>query len=159
MVPLAHRLLWAIADENRSSLAHGTPPNINSSNWDVSDPSMAILTTKGSFTQHGRSFESFLHLCSLTRILAEMLPLVYDLRPVEESTWKTIRRLEHRLDVWQDALPDYLRHKTPQCPSEVNGASNLWFCYLSAKILLCRLSLRVRTMGTQLKDCVLMHDL
>lgn len=157
MVTFAYRLLCPIADDHRSSLAHGTPPNINSSNWDVSAPSTATLISNGSSTHHVRSFESFVHLCSLTKILAEMLPLVYDLHPIEESTWKTIRRLEHRLDVWQDALPDYLRHKAPQHPSDINGASNLWFCYLSVQLLLCRLALRVRTLDPRLMDLALMY--
>ena len=88
---------------------------------------------------------SFVHLCSLTHILEDMLPLIYDLHPNEEASWKKIRRIEYLLDEWEDELPSYLSFKTHEVTStmNVNGASNLWFCYLSLKLLLHRLAIRV----------------
>lgn len=134
------------SNNDRSSLAHGTPPNINRSNWDVTVPSISTVVSNEGSERHVQSLNSFIHLCSLTRILEEMLPIVYDLQPIEDATWKIIRKLEHSLDVWRDGLPMYLKQVPRECLPHVNGASNLWFCYLSVKLLLCRLSLKVRTL-------------
>lgn len=74
-----------------------------------------------------------------------MLPLVYTVHPNPEATWKSIRRVEYLLDEWEDALPDYLNGKRRGSHGafNINGASNLWFCFLSLKLLLHRLAFRV----------------
>lgn len=90
--------------------------------------------------------ESFIHLCSLTKILEDILSIVYALRPVEDETWKSIRKLEYLLDAWEDNLPGHLMPEVQDkgYQLDINGSTNLWFCYLSLKLLLYRVSLRVR---------------
>ena len=129
----------------RSSLAHGTPPNISRANYDVPLPSPDSLTNGGYSSEASeRATASFLHLCLLTQILGDILPLVYALHPNQDDMWKSIRRIECALDDWRDALPDFLRNPDVLNGERSNGTSNLIFCFLSVRVLLCRVAFRVR---------------
>lgn len=90
--------------------------------------------------------ETFPYLCWLTKLLGELLPIIYSLRTNNTEHWKQIRRTECALDDWIDALPDCLNpvNKPASQAFAVPGASSLWFCYLSLKLVLNRLALRVR---------------
>ena len=59
--------------------------------------------------------------------------------------WKSLRKIECSLDDWEEALPDYLKGENANFinAESVNGASNLWFGFLSLKLLICRVGLRV----------------
>ena len=130
---------------SRASLSHGTPPNIHRANYDVPLPSLDQLTGPESSETRKKVASSFHYLCSLTQVLGEILPLVYALRPNLDSMEKDIRRLECRLDEWEDGLPHYLRRSLQEndMRKNVNGSSSLWFCFLSLKLLVCRVALRV----------------
>lgn len=80
-------------------------------------------------------------------MLGELLPIIYTLRQSNPEAWKTIRRSECDLDDWLDALPDCLnvtRQRLGQLPAR-SGLSSLWFYYLSVKLVLNRLALKVRS--------------
>ena len=103
------------------------------------------MTTSGSSTDTTGTFS---HLCRLTKVLGELLPIVYSLRANNTEHWKQIRRAECALDDWLDALPDCLNQtKEPKDQiSNVSGASSLWFCYLSLQLVLDRLAFKVRSL-------------
>lgn len=130
----------------RSSLSHGTPPNIVRDNYDVPLPSPDTFIKTNAPEAHRRASTSFYHLCWLTRILGDILPLVYTLKPNYKEAWKVIRRNECALDDWEDALPEYLcrtEHETaPQIDSKP-WSSGLWFYCLTLKLMLNRLAFRV----------------
>ena len=127
----------------RGSFAHGTPSNISSKHYDVPIPSVEMLIPSGSVSvEHRRSSESFIALCHLSEILGQALPLIYDLEgQTQKDTSKFIRRIEADLDKWEDALPDYLSSTSPN--ASISGSSSLRLCFLSLKMLICRISLHV----------------
>jgi hypothetical protein len=90
------------------------------------------------------AMSSFIYLCSLTNILGEILPLVYSLKREDDNFWKTIRKLECSLDDWEDKLPKHLALESVSLPGCGDGSCSLWFCYLSVRLLLHRLPLKVR---------------
>ena len=64
-----------------SSLAHGIPPHISKDQFDVPMPTVQnLLSTGQEYEKRTRAAESFIPLCSLTQILGDILPLVYDLK-------------------------------------------------------------------------------
>jgi len=93
--------------------------------------------------------EMFPYLCRLTKLLGELLPIIYSLRANNAQHWKQIRRIECALDDWLDALPDCL-NPTKESTDQVrksSGASGLWFCYLSLQLMLNRLAFKVRSLS------------
>ncbi|PPJ58228.1 hypothetical protein CBER1_10213 [Cercospora berteroae] len=140
------RMWWGVLTHDYwSSLCHGTPPNICRANYDV--PLFTERAMRGAATSesHIRSLTTFVHLCSLTQILGDVLPLVYALSRKPEHALRSIRRIESSMDDWEDSLPDYLR--TPAYGSAalpaVNGASGLWFYFLSVKLIVHRLAYKI----------------
>lgn len=127
------KVWWAVVIHDYwSSIAHGTPPNIRQENYDVPLPSIDEGNDGAS--------PSFRHLSSISQILGDILPLIYALRLDPKESDKRVRRLECRVDNWLDDLPSSLK---PPSAGDVDGASNLWFCYLSVKLLLCRVAYKV----------------
>lgn len=66
---------------------------------------------------------------------------MYALQPDHEQVSRHVRRLECALDDWEASLPDFLRVGVSH--EVVNGASSLHFCFLSLKLLLCRIAFKV----------------
>nr|POE90111.1 putative transcriptional regulatory protein c25b8.11 [Quercus suber] len=128
-----------------SSLSHGTPPNICRQNYDVPLPTTDLESAVIS-TSHKRSLQSFAHLCALTQILGDILPLVYALLPNQQDFWRSIRRIECALDDWQSALPVELHAAKDEddFATAANGASSLWFYFLSLRLMMHRLMFKVR---------------
>lgn len=103
----------AIANRERSSFAHGIPPTIAKNQYDVPLP---VSENPG-----------FVHLCTLSMILGDVLPLVYDLS-IGSEIWRRIRRVEADLDQWEEkSSPDI--------------GSSIRLGYLSIRLLVCRISL------------------
>lgn len=107
---------------------------------------MPPKTLSNTITGHSANAagSSFHYLCSLTQILTGMLPLVYRLDGDSAHTLRTTKRLECAADDWEAVLPADMRTESALWSAPVNGSSSLWFCYLSLRLLLCRLSLRER---------------
>lgn len=84
-----------------SSIAHGTPPNIRQENYDVPLPTLDI--------ENDGTSPSFRHLCSISEILGDILPLIYALHMDPKESEKRVRRLECRVDGWLDDLPSTLK--------------------------------------------------
>jgi hypothetical protein len=128
-------LWWGILIHDYwSSIGHGTPPTINPHYHDVPIPSFS--------DQAQTPFQTFVHLCKLSRILGDMLPLVYSLRESSDAMKRQLRKTECSLDDWVVELPDYLQ-PTHETPAAVNGGSNLWFAYLSLRVLVCRVFFKI----------------
>lgn len=116
-------------------------------NHDVPLPNTDTFISSSAPEACRRASTSFYHLCWLTSILGDILPLVYSLKPNYKEAWKSIRRSECALDDWEDALPDYLGRSEQDDVSRTNSkpwSSGLWFYYLTLKLMLSRLAFRVR---------------
>jgi hypothetical protein len=129
----------------RSSLSHGTPPNIVSENHDVPLPKPETFLAASAPAAQSTSIP-FYYLCRLTSILGGILPLFYSLKPNYKDAWKSIRRTKCALDEWEDDLSE---HYDEVRQRNVHGAvlpcsSGLWFCYLTLRLMLNRLAFRVR---------------
>ena len=132
----------------RSSLSHGTPPNISSQNYDVALPVTESSSDIVTSTSSTHAMETFPYLCQLTKLLGELLPMIYSLQANNAEHWKQIRRTECALDDWMDDLPDCLNQnaRSTDWVSTVRGASGLWFYHLSLKVVLNRLAFKVRSL-------------
>lgn len=131
------RLWWGVLTQDYwSSLSYGIPPTVNSRYHDVPLPT----GNEPSTGERGDGVaQSFVQLCGLTQILGNVLPLVYSIRLDVEEVSRSLRRVECELDDWKIKLPGILDINTPGGVG-TNGASNLWFCFLAIKVLVCRLA-------------------
>ncbi|ORX94418.1 C6 transcription factor-like protein [Clohesyomyces aquaticus] len=144
---------WKISDEEKSSrirqwwgviitdywasIAYGTPPHVYKGFYDVPMPTLdSLLSPKATAVQKYAS-TCFVHLCALTELLGEILPLVYQLGPNADDLERGVVRLRSLLDNLESELPEWL-----PLPDRT-GTSNLWFCFLSMRLLLNRVALRV----------------
>ncbi|KAH8728731.1 fungal-specific transcription factor domain-containing protein [Phaeosphaeriaceae sp. PMI808] len=137
------RLWWGVVIlDHWSSISHGIPPSINSKYYDVPMASHDMFTTTSTSENYVKSTSSFIQLCKLTRILGDILPHVYSLQPDLDEVQRSLRKTENTLDNWLAALPNYLMPDYSSAASKINGASNLWFSYLSVKLITCRLAFK-----------------
>jgi hypothetical protein len=130
----------------RSSLSHGTPPNIVSEHYDVPFPAPENLLSPDTSAAHRGAVMSFYYLCRLTSILGGILPLVYSLKSNDKEAWRTVRRTECALDEWEEELSEHhdkTRWDDAQGTNKPRTAG-LWFCYLTVKLMLNRLAFRAR---------------
>lgn len=92
----------------------------------------------------------FIHVCALTELLGEILPLVYQVQPLASDFDSTshsaasdhaIQNSKKHLDILERQLPPWRAHASKP------GLSNLWFCFLSTRLLLSRVKLRAAVAG------------
>ncbi|KAF1846561.1 uncharacterized protein K460DRAFT_417615 [Cucurbitaria berberidis CBS 394.84] len=136
------RLWWGVLIHDYwSSIGHGIPPTTDPRYYDVPIPTSDMLAMSLASETQRRATTSFINLCKLSQILGDILPFVYSLQLDVEEVSRSLRKTECVLDDWAIALPEYLRpYSSLSCT--VNGASNLWFSYLSVKVLICRLAFK-----------------
>lgn len=93
---------------------------------------------------HERGADCFLALCTLTEVLADILPLIYSLnaKSVKESPRK-LRRIQTDLDEWEEALPGWIRDTEDDLAEPQSGSCSLRLSYLAVKMLISRLALHV----------------
>ncbi|KAI9930443.1 hypothetical protein ASPWEDRAFT_109223 [Aspergillus wentii DTO 134E9] len=146
------RLWWATLIHDRwSSFSHGIPPSITSKQYDVRVPVLGDLVTKDSQSEKRiQTSECFIHLCTLSVILGDVLPLVYDLKIDQQDIWRQISCLESNLDEWESSLPIYLQGTNAGYPTTVSGSSSLRVGYLSVRLLLCRIALHAASISGNL---------
>lgn len=138
------RLWWTVVIHDYwSSLTHGTPPDIRGEYTDVPLPSET-------------SFEScstaFAKLCSLTKILGNILPLIYALNPEPAEMWKSIQGIEYVLDEFEEEFPAHPQENNSSS-GNVNGNSNLKLCLLAVRLAFSRVAFRVSSREAAI-DCV-----
>ncbi|KAF3918496.1 hypothetical protein ABW21_db0205396 [Orbilia brochopaga] len=162
------RMWWCVfIIDSWSSLSYGTPPNITKGCYDVRLPERCAAgyvhsnnspktgSSNGAATNSNGSHQltcccsrSFYSLCSLTRILAEMLPMVYHLDPDLVTLQTTLSTTGAMLLEWEEEVA--AAPLPPDSPAaKDNSKSNLQFCYLSVKLLFSRLSLRAAWLQKQ----------
>lgn len=144
------RLWWGVLIHDRwSSFAHGVPTYITKNQYEVPIPNVSVLMTPGLETStRVDAAKCFIALCTLTEILGDILPLVYERRQrVGADISKVLRRLETDLDNWEDSWPavPIFRDREDSDAGPVSGSSSLRLGFLSAKMLICRISFRNAT--------------
>jgi hypothetical protein len=129
----------------RASFAHGVPPSITRTNYDVPLPTLDDVKSTGLSPPQYPSVEVFIALCRLSEILGDVLPLIYDLQiNPQKNTVKGLRKAEVDLDQWEDELPEWLdiADRKPLLPI-VSGSSSLQLGFLAVRLLISRIRLHV----------------
>ncbi|KAK6077427.1 fungal specific transcription factor domain-containing protein [Seiridium cupressi] len=132
-----------------ASLCHGTPSHIHRDQWDVAMPEISTILDDAPFGDPSvakarqMGAQSFVALCKLTKILGEVLPIIYSLRrEALEHTLKTLRRIETYIDDWQDSLPSWLNPDDVLFGRNQPGALNLRLSFLAVKMCIRRVALQ-----------------
>jgi hypothetical protein len=126
-----------------SSMAYGVLPHIGKRFYDVPLPTVESLMPVRATPAQRCATISFVHLCALTELLGDVLPLVYEINPNRATLGDTVAALKSQLKKLEDQLPDWL--PLPNKP----GTSNLWFCFLSVRLLLSRVNLRAAILASE----------
>ncbi|KAH8660216.1 fungal-specific transcription factor domain-containing protein [Xylariales sp. PMI_506] len=137
---LRMKIWWTILIHDRwLSLAHGTPPHIQKSQYDVSSPGANPLLQQ-SQSQAGREAAPiFIAFFGLTEVLEQCLQQLYNF---ERTEGHGVAHLELKLNQWLDKLePQVRRIITRGTQLEVPGAANLRLAFLAIVLLLRRLEL------------------
>lgn len=131
------RLWWCcLITDHWSSVAYGAPPHISKGYYDVPKPTINSLVTAKATPQQRQAVTCFLHLCTLTELLGDIHPLVYQIEPDRVQLARELERFKRELNDLEMQLPEWL--SLPRRP----GSSNLWLCFLSIRLLLARLTFR-----------------
>jgi hypothetical protein len=131
------RLWWCCLITDRwSSIAYGTPPHISKGYYDVPQPTVSTLISPRSSAQQKHATTCFVHLCELTELLGDILPLVYQLKPDRDLLSIQVDRFKRDLTDIESRLPDWL-----PLPNRA-GSSMLWLCILSIRLILARVTFR-----------------
>ncbi|KAF2274011.1 C6 transcription factor-like protein [Westerdykella ornata] len=145
------RIWWGVLiTDYWSSFAYGAPPHIVKDFYDVPMPTLEfLLASSNSKVNLNQRYATacFIHLCALTELLGDVLSLVHRLRPDPSEFYHSVERRKVELSELEARMPEWL--SSPNRP----GSSNLWFCFLSVKLLLSRSSLRAAVLlgDTQLE--------
>ncbi|KAF2687602.1 C6 transcription factor-like protein [Lentithecium fluviatile CBS 122367] len=131
------RIWWGVLiTDYWTSIAYGTLPHISKRFYDVPMPTPESLVSPKATAAQKYASTCFIHLCGLTELLGDILPLVYEVKPDRVELSGSVERLKMRLNELERQLPEWL--PLPKKP----GTSNLWFCFLSMRLLLSRVTLR-----------------
>lgn len=131
------RLWWGVLITDRwASIAYGGPPHVVKGFYDVPMPTLDSLISAKSTNIHKYASTCFVHLCALTELLGDILTLVHHLKPDPDEFFRAVEQRKMDLAELESRLPEWL--PLPDRP----GSSNLWFCFLSMRLLLNRVALR-----------------
>ncbi|KAK5557715.1 hypothetical protein LTR46_003893 [Exophiala xenobiotica] len=134
---------WGVVIQDRwFNFAQGTPPYISKGHYDVPLPTMDLLTHgRTGSSRHVRAAEVFIHLCRLTEIVGDVLPLIYHIRSGNDSlAAEQTSRSEIELNRWVESRPAWLSLNDFQTRPPVPGLLNLQLCYLAVRMLLRRIA-------------------
>ncbi|KAF2269075.1 C6 transcription factor-like protein [Lojkania enalia] len=132
------RLWWGVLiNDYWSSISYGAPPHVAKGFYDVPIPTLDTLVSAKSTIDQKQASTCFIHLCALTELLGDILPLVFNVRNDPDQLERSVKRLRGVMNDKESKLPEWLPLPYRQ------GSSNLWLCFLSIRLLLCRLALRV----------------
>ncbi|EHY55049.1 uncharacterized protein HMPREF1120_03205 [Exophiala dermatitidis NIH/UT8656] len=170
---------WGVLIQDRwFNFAQGTPPYIQKGHYDVPLPTVELLTrgragsttnnspsNSGYFSpdnsnsndlKHTRAAEVYIHLCRLTEIVGDVLPLIYHIRSGHNDSLaaEQTSRSEIELNRWIESVPSWLSHQLSELsnnhnrplssqvpiPAQVPGLLNLQLSYLSVRMLLRRIA-------------------
>ncbi|KAL7810005.1 N-terminal binuclear Zn cluster-containing/DNA binding domain-containing protein [Trichoderma aethiopicum] len=150
---LRMKIWWALLVHDRwASLAHGTPPHIQRSQYDVPPPTLEYLGETLIETNNPRSelrANVFISLVTLSEVLGRFLQYVYCVGRDKPTTTD----LEHALHQWTDTLEGPCRRIVLRGSHlDVTGAANLRLAYLTAKLLLQRIQLEAEKQGDSVSE-------
>jgi hypothetical protein len=121
-------------------LAHGTPPKISRSQYDVPYPTLKYLCDDSAFQLHKHACLVFIALLGLTDVLDRHLEYVYNVDRSKSGT--TTTSLELALNKWIDSLELEVRLIIIRGSHlDIPGAANLRLSYLALRLLLQRIEL------------------
>ncbi|KAL5114406.1 hypothetical protein ACEQ8H_007717 [Pleosporales sp. CAS-2024a] len=131
------RLWWCcLITDHWSSIAYGAPPYVSKGYYDVTRPTVHSLISQRSTPQQKHAATCFVHLCELTELLGDILPLVYKIDPDREDLARQVTRLKRRLEDMENQMPSWM-----PLPNRA-GSSMLWLCFLSIRLMLARVTFR-----------------
>lgn len=135
---LRMHIWWSLLIYDRwSSLAHGTPPHIQRSFYDVPQPKIEYRLNQSKSQRDISALSVFVALSGLTDVLDYYLQNLYR---VDRESETPISNLELRLDRWIESLEDNIRQIITRGTSmSVPGAPNLRLAYLSLQLLTHRI--------------------
>ena len=134
---------WGVLTHDRwFNFAQGTPPYISKNHYDVPLPTLELLTAgRTNSVRHVRAAEVYIHLCKLTEIVGDVLPLIYHIRSGNDSiAAEQTSRSEIELNRWIESRPSWLNLIEFQNRPSVPGLVNLQLCYLAVRMLLRRIA-------------------
>jgi hypothetical protein len=131
------RAWWCcLINDHWGSIAYGAPPYISKDYYDVPRPTVASLIGPKATAQQKYGITCFVHLCVLTELLGDILPLVYQINPDRDHLSREVDRFKRELNDLETQLPDWL-----PLPNR-SGSSMLWLCFLSIRLILARITFR-----------------
>ncbi|KAF7554012.1 hypothetical protein G7Z17_g3209 [Cylindrodendrum hubeiense] len=137
---LRMKIWWALwVHDKWTSLAHGTPPHISRTQFNVPKPTLGHLCQPDSTADKKQKASVFVALVGLTEVLDLTLRRIYHFEPGEP---RNTTHLELALNNWVDSLDDEIRRIIIRGTNlEVPGAANLRLTYLTVRLLLERIKL------------------
>lgn len=134
----------------RTSLAHGTPPQISRSQYDVPLPTLEYLCEHGSSPDKITKATIYIALVGLTHVLDLHLQHVYQ---VNASQPTNTAHLDLALNNWVENLDVITRRIIIRGTSlEIPGAANLRLSYLTLRLLLQRIELEAEKRLYKVQD-------
>ncbi|KAF3052122.1 hypothetical protein E8E11_011017 [Didymella keratinophila] len=131
------RLWWCVLiTDTWSSVAYGGPPHITKGYHDVPRPTVGSLISHKANQQQKQATTCFVNFCALTELVQSIIPLIYQIEPDRMQLSQQVAHFKRELNNLEAQLPTWL--PLPNQP----GSSNLWFCFLSTRLLLARVTLR-----------------
>jgi hypothetical protein len=134
---------WGVVIHDRwFNFAQGTPPYISKNHYDVPLPTIELLTAgRSNQIKHVRAAEVYVHLCKLTEIVGDVLPLIYHIRSGNDTiAAEQTSRSEIELNRWLESRPSWLNlHDFTSRPA-VPGLVNLQLSFLAVRMLLRRIA-------------------
>ncbi|KAL6707867.1 hypothetical protein ACN47E_003767 [Coniothyrium glycines] len=131
------RLWWCVLiTDHWASVAYGAPPSISKGYYDVPRPTVSSLINAKATANQKQATTCFVHLCALTELLGQVLPLVYQINPDRTQLAWEIDRLQRALNDLEVQLPKWI--PTPNRP----GTPMLWLSFLSIRLVLARVIFR-----------------
>ena len=154
------RVWWVIMINDRwCSFAYGTPPHIHRGQYDVPLPLMQHLSDGTPVRNEAGTV--FISLCTLTEVLGLCLEHTYaldeDPKPSQDKE-QSLRRLEVKLDHWEESLPDTVRLAVIRgIHCDAPGVSSLRLSYLAVRLLIRRIDMDMVKRTLTEDDTLIFH--
>lgn len=134
------KIWWALWIHDKwTSLAHGTPPHISRTSFNVPKPTIECLCESGSPRANTQKASIFIALVELTDVLDLNLRHIYHFEP---GKLRNTTHIELALNSWVECLDDNVRRIIIRGTNlDIAGAANLRLAYLTIRLLLERIVL------------------
>jgi hypothetical protein len=149
------RLWWCVLiTDTWASVAYGGPPHITKGYYDVPRPTVSSLISHKANQLQKQATTCFVHFCALTELVGSIIPFIYQIEPDRVQLSQQVSHFKRELNNLEAQLPTCKSPRGSSSPiasidSSIGlplpnqpGSSNLWFCFLSTRLLLARVTLR-----------------